>query len=112
MGNQAVKEGAQSALVLVRQAAKNLLVALVDHGHGAPKDFPSSGRQRQHHAAAITGVVSFEHQPLIDQRLGGAAGLAFVQVGLSASSFTDKGSKVPIVVRHRPSLIDRPVRAG
>jgi hypothetical protein len=80
--DQSVKQGAERGLLLGVQAAKDVLVALGNQLHGALEQLAPGGREAQHHTTAVVGPVFLAHQALLHQRLCGAAGLAFVQVGL------------------------------
>src|SRR4051812_38297229 len=63
------------------ETADDLGVAAFDHLHHTLPDALSLGREREHDASAIGGARLLAHQPLVDQRLRGATGLALVQVG-------------------------------
>ena len=54
--------------------------------------------------AKVTGIESPD--------LVGPAAPNYFAAAWRARSFTDRGSKVPTVVRQRPSLMDRPVASG
>ena len=82
--DQAVEQAVELPPLGGIEAARRSPVAALDHGHHAPPGALALGGQRQHDAAPVGGAGLLAHQPLVDQRLRGAAGLALVQVRSAA----------------------------